>query len=292
MAAVIRIKRHLNEDPLDAVLLNCKKRKTDDANGQEVDLSAVLKFAGTVADPQEDVFKHIRKPTKAETEDQFKKRTPDIIKKLRLENQESSKSNRYKVVNSFRSNESSLMEENAASDLNCTIVDIETSDTKVDTNVVDKESNSSKQKFVYDLYYTNSDDLGDADLNELISVYPLSDGVIYGTQYDDKCNDESDNDSEDSNAENNWRNDYPDESDVESPIEQDDNDSVTEADMLRAMNRVGLDDDLSSDDYEEAFGYEREEDSGRNYSRFKEKMQKQMSEDFCYYDDYDDSCTP
>lgn len=72
------------------------------------------------------------------------------------------------MVNSFRSNELASVQENAASDLNCTIVDIETSDTKVVTKVVDKESKSSDKDFVYDLYYTNSDDLGDADLNELI----------------------------------------------------------------------------------------------------------------------------
>lgn len=51
MAAVIRIKRHLDEDPIDAVLLNCKKRKTDNEDAQEVDLATVLKFAGTVFDP-------------------------------------------------------------------------------------------------------------------------------------------------------------------------------------------------------------------------------------------------
>lgn len=45
MTAVIRLKRLLDEEPLDAVVINCKRRKTNDA---ENELSTVLKFAGTL----------------------------------------------------------------------------------------------------------------------------------------------------------------------------------------------------------------------------------------------------
>lgn len=57
MATVIRVKRRVDEEPLDAFVLNCKKRKYDDANddaaapegAQDDDTSAtVVKFAGTV----------------------------------------------------------------------------------------------------------------------------------------------------------------------------------------------------------------------------------------------------
>lgn len=49
MSAVIRIKRHINDEPHEAFVLNCKKRKTDgeDASASG-ETSTVLKFAGTV----------------------------------------------------------------------------------------------------------------------------------------------------------------------------------------------------------------------------------------------------
>jgi hypothetical protein len=49
MSAVIRIKRHINEEPQEAFVLNCKKRKTDGENAAALgETSTVLKFAGTV----------------------------------------------------------------------------------------------------------------------------------------------------------------------------------------------------------------------------------------------------
>lgn len=50
MSAVVRLKRLLEEEPLEAIVLNCKRRKTDNgkAECQESDLSTVFKFVGTV----------------------------------------------------------------------------------------------------------------------------------------------------------------------------------------------------------------------------------------------------
>lgn len=50
MAAVVRVKRLLDEEPLDAVVLNCKRRKTEKSGSSSESLAAVLKFAGTVND--------------------------------------------------------------------------------------------------------------------------------------------------------------------------------------------------------------------------------------------------
>lgn len=47
MATVVRVKRLLEEEPLDAVVINCKKRKIED-NVSSEPLAAVLKFVGTV----------------------------------------------------------------------------------------------------------------------------------------------------------------------------------------------------------------------------------------------------
>lgn len=59
MSAVIRIKRHLNEEPQEAFVLNCKKRKTDgiDITPTSGETSTVLKFAGTVNQVRSMIFK-------------------------------------------------------------------------------------------------------------------------------------------------------------------------------------------------------------------------------------------
>lgn len=71
MSAVIRVKRRIDEEPLDAFVLNCKKRRLEDTNGETSaassatandkdanrinflenanETSTILKFAGTVS---------------------------------------------------------------------------------------------------------------------------------------------------------------------------------------------------------------------------------------------------
>lgn len=57
MAAVIRVKRRIDEEPQNAFVLNCKKRKTDELSSNHQHSSSlsnscetktILKFAGTV----------------------------------------------------------------------------------------------------------------------------------------------------------------------------------------------------------------------------------------------------
>lgn len=56
MAAIIRVKRRIDEEPLNAFVLNCKKRKCDDGeatsstNDTNTDDTSrtIVKFAGTV----------------------------------------------------------------------------------------------------------------------------------------------------------------------------------------------------------------------------------------------------
>lgn len=68
MSAVIRVKRRIDEEPLDAFILNCKKRRVDDTDDGAAgssstkstsksnllenpnEKSTVLKFAGTIQD--------------------------------------------------------------------------------------------------------------------------------------------------------------------------------------------------------------------------------------------------
>ena len=68
MSAIIRVKRRIDEEPLNAFVLNCKKRKIVNDNGAEENSSSasassviadkntetettVVKFAGTIQNP-------------------------------------------------------------------------------------------------------------------------------------------------------------------------------------------------------------------------------------------------
>lgn len=49
MAAIVRVKRRLDEEPVEAVILSCKKRKLNNDITDEDQLSTtLLKFAGTI----------------------------------------------------------------------------------------------------------------------------------------------------------------------------------------------------------------------------------------------------
>lgn len=53
MAAIIRVKRRIDEEPFNKFVLNCKKRKINEPEeenptGSKEGTSTILKFAGTV----------------------------------------------------------------------------------------------------------------------------------------------------------------------------------------------------------------------------------------------------
>lgn len=120
------------------------------------------------------------------------------------------------------------------------------------------------------------------------SVYPLNGELVYGSYRQD---DTESYDSEDSNAENNWRNDYPE--------EESDMESVTEDDMVAAVNRLAINEesDLSSDEGEEKYIYDEDDQQddvseedvrkyGRLYAKFRAKAQRLMepkSKDHNFY---------
>lgn len=67
MSAVIRIKRHIDEEPLSAFLLNCKKRKTGEVEVEEAaggstkendvgSSTQILKFSGTLSKVRNLIF--------------------------------------------------------------------------------------------------------------------------------------------------------------------------------------------------------------------------------------------
>lgn len=104
-----------------------------------------------------------------ELKDQFKKHQPvNLTEKLREQQKEASKSSRYKIVNCFRK----IAEESKSEkteNLDYTIYELEAADTnEIGNNTVEQFGESSKPKYVYDLYYTTSDHLGDGEFDEYI----------------------------------------------------------------------------------------------------------------------------
>lgn len=263
MSTVIRVKRCLSEEPSDAVIVSCKRQKI----GNDLDeVTTIFKRTTTVENQDDDISKYIKHTTKHKLEINYKVPVINLQNKLREQNEAAKKNNRYKVINLHRSaGTSSSTEAQKSDETDITIVDVEPN-----------EAGDNLKKYVYDLYCANSNNTPEIDLDKLISVYPLSDDLVH---YDDSLENEECTDDSDSNEENNWRNDYPDESDVE---------SITEEDMVRAMNTMGLDEGnaFSSDD--EDLVYNTNEDAeyyadldtsdvdryGKMYAKFKAKFGK------------------
>lgn len=296
MAAVVRLKRHLDDEPVSALILNCKKRqKISESDDSEVSTSTVLTFAGTVNNQNDDLTPHIDKLSKDSLEISFKKHVPNITKKLRHQTKKASEDNRFKVVNFFRSankEECSPEISTTSNQLPFTVLDVESAD----YNIINSAVKPIDTDFVYDIYYTNSEGIGDNELDAEFRVCPANELI-----FDDAFQIDSDAESDDSNAENDWRNDYPD--------EESDNESIDEDDMLIAIKKLSLKGEgLSSDDDDdcqagfmysvdsEAVGFEEDPDVsdhsryGELYARFK-RGQKRAEETYnkdLYHDELDD----
>ncbi|KAI4465011.1 rna polymerase ii nuclear localization protein slc7a6os-related [Holotrichia oblita] len=186
MTTVIRVKRCLSEDPVDALVVNCKRAKTD----SEENKILIYQLSTTLNNEDNNVSKHVKQFTKCKIENNYKSHNTNIYSKIKLENQQGLKSSRYKIVNLHRPLDTD--EDTAAKlpEANITVVDIEATY----ENTIKEE-----KSYVYDL------------------VYPLSNDLVYPNE----CEQNIDTDDSDSNDENNWRNDYPDETDVESITEED-----------------------------------------------------------------------
>lgn len=254
MAAVIRVKRRITEEPFNKFVLNCKRRRTsDDESSSSVapnlletsdETSTILKFTGTIKS-EDDIKTHIHRLTKSEAEESVRK-TRKIIN-VTTKNREQLKANaqnsRFKVINCFRSGTDGG---DAAAEEHLTIVDVVKDDGKEtidEPSKIDSDTDASKSvtametDYVYDLYMVEGEQNTQIDYDNLISIRPFDD-LVY--QANDEAYADSDN-SEDSNDEDNWRNEYPD---------TDDDFSVGEEDMRRAVEELnfGSDDNLSSDE--------------------------------------------
>lgn len=113
----------------------------------------------------EDLTPHISKLNKTDLEESYKKHVPDISSKIKQDVRQASKNSRFKIVNLSRSVSKNESLKNSDTEKIVAVLDIETEDPK------DKNDKSAESNFVYDLYYTNSDDLGDCFYEESAEKY-------------------------------------------------------------------------------------------------------------------------
>ncbi|EAT45368.1 AAEL003332-PA [Aedes aegypti] len=290
MAAVIRLKRRVDEDPLDAFVLNCKRQRTElDGSQQNTteesssETSTVLKFAGTFT-KSDNISSHLQQRlSKDEAKEAISRvHRPKIAVRNREASRQNAQNSRFRIVNCTRSLSQVEGVEGA------TIVDVErdivagavaeveaSPDSTVESSssmriAPEEKRPAAEQDYVYDLYVADEaqqqlhipyipDNLDDIS----VAIY---DDPLYSSHrgLGDRSDDSMGEESEDSNDENNWRNDYPDEDeDVFGDCQ-----SVDEDDMRRAVEEIDLegDRDLSpSDDEEDDYGAREDGNSGFAY---------------------------
>ncbi|KAJ8670577.1 hypothetical protein QAD02_001836 [Eretmocerus hayati] len=258
MAAILRVKRKKEDEPLDALLIACKRQKVEtDESPESNPYTAVVKFAGTIEKRDDSVVEQITKTLNKEAvKASFKRRPVDITKKMRELTKQDSSESRYKIVNSMRSMDTSLSEHLEEEIVN--IIDVE------DACVVPDDKNNDN--YVYDLYFTKTNQT--LALENLVSVRPIEEDLVFEDYYRDNEGD-YEGESEDSNSESNWRNDYPD--------SDHSNESIGENDIRRAMRNLNVEDELSSDDEDFVYGLDEDdvERYGYKYAKYKARMNKE-----------------
>lgn len=270
MAAILRVKRRINEEPLDALIIACKRPKIaekDEAEAGEdsCPVNTIAKFAGTIENSEDNVVEHLVKTLgKDELEANFKQHPVDILKKLREVRKKASADNRYRVVNCHRSLDTSNIEE--FEDKVMTLIDAE------DIGSVKNDSNKEEDlNYVYDLYYAKTE--SDMFIDNMVSVHTLDQQLVFDTYRNGDDVSDHEHESDDSNSESNWRNDYPDSDHSEESTDTDD--------MRKAVWSMRLEEgsDLSSeDDFVYAVNEKDVEAYGYKYAKYKARVDKELRE--------------
>lgn len=273
MAAILRVKRRHDDEPLNTLVISRKRQKTtDDEVIEEVfptSLTTIAKLAGTIAKQEDSVDHLIQNYRKDELQTYFKQHPIDIINKVREITKQTSVENRYKVINCFRS----LNNIESSEEKVMTVIDVEDS-----ISIEKKDSLEKDDNYVYDLYYVHTEN--DICLDD-IAIHPYEQELVFDTYRDDRYP-EDEHESDDSNSESNWRNDYP---DSENYSEK----SIDEDDMREAVMNMRLDEesDLSEED---DFIYAVDENDvntyGYKYARYKARIKKELEEDENHFSDY------
>ncbi|XP_076648567.1 female sterile (2) ltoPP43 [Halictus rubicundus] len=271
MAAVLRVKRRHDDEPLSALLIACKRMKTSENEEAEDSmtndsLTTLVKFAGTVNNKERTAVENlIQTLSKDELKASFKQHSVDILNKAREKTKQASAESRYKVINCFRSLDSDVLKDSENKVM--TVIDVEDS---ISCATGKQQTTEKDDKYVYDLYYGQTDD--QVYIDDKVSIHPFDQELVFDNYRDNYP--EAECESDDSNSESNWRNDYPDSDHSER--------SIDESDMREAVRNMILEDgsDLSSeDDFVYAVNEADVEAYGYKYARYKAKIKEELDED-------------
>ncbi|XP_077291014.1 female sterile (2) ltoPP43 [Arctopsyche grandis] len=271
MTTVLRVKRRLEESPAEALVLHCKRARIDDTVEP---IPSLFMFSGTVnqEDNENGCINRLLLKDKNRNIIDATKEVSRIIKQLKDDRNSAYRKNRLKIVNYSRGLSINPENRNAT--------DIETDSNFSILDLYNHESEKEEQKFAYDLYLSQSDDVS-IDVIDIEGIHPLS-GELVNSAFRDGKDSSDEGQDEDSNEENNWRNEYPDTED----------DSVDEDDIIRAVQNMDLENDLSSEDDEEAiYGYAKNDTDaikinkddveryGLAYAKYKSKILNRNNEE-------------
>ncbi|XP_043284305.1 probable RNA polymerase II nuclear localization protein SLC7A6OS [Venturia canescens] len=281
MSTVVRVKRRFDHEPLDALVIAVKKRKLETGEATKViseePLTEVLKFAGTVENPEDNVVEHLKKTlTKEELKANYKQRTIDLASKARAKAKEESREHRYKVINYFRSADAASSQDQ--NDGVMTVIDVEHSklDDAEKTPVLDE----TEIGYVYDLYYTQAKET--FDLDDDMTIQPFEQDLVFDCEDTYNVRREMDDESEDSNSESNFRNDYPDSEKSEN--------SIGEEDMRAAIRNIKIGDESSDLSSEDDFVYAADqadvEAYGYKYAKYKARVKEELDQSDSDKSDY------
>lgn len=247
----LRLKRKINEDPKEILVLASKKKKIENIQQD----ASIFEFTGTTSQ-KDDIDGVIATKINDIRDTQVKKFNIDkITDRLRSEHLQRSKHNRLSVLNCIRKIEDDKPEKSV------TIIDVSS----------DESSHTEQDSVVYDIYYSKTNvDIKDAQSIEDCEVHEIN-----SCTWEDANSSEDDShgmdDEDDSNDENNWRNDYPDE---DNDLDSDEEDEFES--MSRRLKQSRLSDDsLSSDDFDE----------GINDDLFGTHRRRRKNSDIDYYDE-------
>ncbi|KAH9515497.1 hypothetical protein Btru_011177 [Bulinus truncatus] len=113
MTSVIRVKRRIDEDPAEALIVSCKRKKATE------NVESIFSFAGTIASKNEPVSQHIKEAIK-KTQHlhsgnlKHPSRRPEITLELRRKKEEASRANRFRVTCSRRALDLDLLDNDDA----------------------------------------------------------------------------------------------------------------------------------------------------------------------------------
>ncbi|KAJ8729693.1 hypothetical protein PYW08_001274 [Mythimna loreyi] len=214
-ATVLRVKRRLEENPQDTLVLMCKRIKTDK---EEISPSLFV-FRGTVDDQETTHVENLL--PKTDLKQQSLPNVDTIIEKLRKERKDVASKSRYEIVNCSRGLKDEENDEGNEDVLN--LIDLQKTDDK-----------DGSVQYAYDLYTSLKQEF---DISMIDNFVGVETGLVLDSYDPSQDSDIEADDDDDSNDENNWRNEYPDSEPSSIELE----------DMVRAMERVDIEDDLSSD---------------------------------------------